>query len=521
MIHKHRVVGGSAPGTVASRVARVPMPLPLAERRQRHVPGPSPRGIVPTPAGAAYTRREIRQRLVLLENLGRPRLAPEDERWFFRIYAYALHATDKSMLNRIGRMARKRLPKELSDLRQIMVKHPAACLPPEQERLALRVYRFARITGNTDALKLVSNFIGKPGKGEARKAQSVLALHASALGDLSGNDELFLLEMRRKAIVADQDGLATQAGRFFNEIAVRATDWFEKFSQTALGTAAVMTREQEKEVMRLYRVAHAAQNERLIETIEMFMMKKNMGLVYKILGKRSRQGHLAEAGKAGIVTAVRRFDYTKTNRFATYAVRWIRQTIRRRSLSQARTIRLPDKAFDDLMRLEKGIWVFEGKHGRTPSPEEIREMTGFTLKYTRTLLLHMGQDSLDRPIGHDTQTTRLDLIDRRTVDPHDPFANVELRAVIGPFLEALAPDDRLMLGARFSLVGYSPDLDGQIRQVWGVRKTPESLREGDVRHESIAQVLGISRETVQKRTKTILARLHLYLLKEGYHGASP
>jgi RNA polymerase nonessential primary-like sigma factor len=104
-----------------------------------------------------------------------------------------------------------------------------------------------------------------------------------------------------------------------------------------IGVANLLTSDEEKSIGRRIRQGDESARHKMIES--------NLRLVVKIARHYLNRGlpllDLIEEGNLGLIHAVKKFDPERGFRFSTYATWWIRQTIERGIMNQARTVRLP------------------------------------------------------------------------------------------------------------------------------------------------------------------------------------
>ncbi|MFN8109396.1 MAG: RNA polymerase sigma factor RpoD/SigA [Thermoleophilia bacterium] len=185
-------------------------------------------------------------------------------------------------------------------------------------------------------------------------------------------------------------------------------------------------------------------------------------------------GDVIQEGLLGLVRAAERFDYRRGNKFSSYAVWWIRQSILRAIANQSRLIRLPVNVSDELRRLTAAETALRGEDGLPPDAQvaahaRLPQERLAALRAVRPL--ERPPASLDGLVGADgDETLGALLADDRAPDLDEDLDREWRVDVVRAALEALPQRERMVMHMRYGLNGRQPATFDEIGRRIGVSR---------------------------------------------------
>ena len=239
-----------------------------------------------------------------------------------------------------------------------------------------------------------------------------------------------------------------------------------------IGASKLLTADEEVKYARRIRNGDEDARHRMIES--------NLRLVVKIARRYQNRGlpllDLIEEGNLGLIHAVKKFDPERGFRFSTYATWWIRQTIERAIMNQARTVRLPIHIIKDINACLRTARSLHQAINQQPTATEIATKMGRDVSEVERLFALHDRVTVGTTAGAGDERGPLDLLPaRRDAEPSQCAQKDKVNAIVDHWVFELGDKQRAVVERRFGLHGYHRSTLEEIGREIGV--TRERVRQ--------------------------------------------
>jgi len=220
------------------------------------------------------------------------------------------------------------------------------------------------------------------------------------------------------------------------------------------------------------------------------MIRCNLRLVVHVAKKYSRRGmhimDLIEEGNIGLLKAVGHFDSSFGTRFSTYAIWWIKQSIRRSLINTTKTVRVPAYMVELIAKWKATFQELTSEIGSEPTPMEIAERLNIPKEKIKLIKRILSAQGTTSSLSNDEFGSITEIMKDESISTAEEilFNEEELERMKG-LLAVIDERESSILKLRYGLETGDP-----------------------LTLEKIGQKMGLTRERVRQIENEALERLH-------------
>lgn len=213
-------------------------------------------------------------------------------------------------------------------------------------------------------------------------------------------------------------------------------------------------------------------------------------------------GDLMQEGILALIRAAEKFEPDRGWKFSTYAMYWVRSSVKRSQIFQSRVVAVPQRLHENYKRLLKVQADLTVQLNRKPTRKELGAVVGMSELQVNRCFTAMQQRcySLDQEIfnakkpmkDHGKKDTLIDLIDGNADDgEHKRFERTLLREdLIETLNRYLTPDEVELLLLRY-----------------GLKESPGRKINGQLTIAELSRIVGVKPDKVRRTIKKSLEQL--------------
>ncbi|HIW42298.1 MAG TPA: sigma-70 family RNA polymerase sigma factor [Candidatus Mediterraneibacter vanvlietii] len=245
-----------------------------------------------------------------------------------------------------------------------------------------------------------------------------------------------------------------------------------------IGQIPLLEEAEERELGKRIAAGDESARERLAEG----NLRLVVSLAKHYVGRGVQLLDLIQEGNMGLMHAAQKYDYTKENRFSTYASWWIKEAMQRAIDQQSREIRVPVHVAENMKRVQKAAKELQQELGRDAAPEEIAKKLGnLTEEDVKNILTYLQNPvSLETPVGEDGENSLGDMVeDKREATPEEAMNVLVEQEEVKELLEQLSDREQQVIRLRYGLGNEKTHTLEEIGDILGV--TRERVRQIEAR----------------------------------------